>query len=61
MWPNFYLNNSIDGFPMVKILEIRELSSLCLGTLLPREDRKRPDKAVLTPKAFVAVTNFFQI
>ena len=26
-----------------------------------REDRKRPDKAVLTQKAFVAVTNFFQI
>ena len=24
---------TIDGFPMVKILEIRELFSLCLGTL----------------------------
>ena len=45
---------------MVKILDFRELSSLSLGTLQPREGRKRPDKADLTPKAFVAVTNFFQ-
>ena len=51
----------IDGFPMVKILEFRELSSFCLGTLYSRDGRNRPDKAGLTPKEFVAVTSFFQI
>ena len=55
LWP------VLDGFSMVKILELGELFSLCLGTLYPWEDRKRPDKAVLTPKAILAATNSFQI
>ena len=42
----------IDGFPMVKILELRELFSRCLGTLYPGKIGKDLIKRFLLQKRF---------
>mgnify|MGYP001796350873 FL=1 len=42
----------IDGFPLVKILELRELFSRCLGTLYPGKIGKDPIKRFLLEKRF---------
>ena len=45
---------------MAKILEFRELSTLYFSSLQHVEDRKGPDRVVLTPKALVTVANLVQ-